>query len=541
MTTVTQFPLPLPTDVLLAKQTIARRARAVLCVTFGVLLTLCMEGYQFGRSNHTVYLLDALRHASPNLLQNDWFSTQTLQYHAAFGWLTRGLMQAGMLKSGFLVGYLVLLILLHAGWWRLVRLLGGGAGAFVISEVIFHVSGGGTALGLYQFLQDGCFLPSNIAAVAMLWGIVMWLSKQRIPAGAWFGIAGLFHLNYALVGMMLWVLLAALEFRRDRSVVRSRAMLIASGLAMLPSLVNIAFALRATSQHTGAMPLKDFVDLYVRLRHPHHYDPSSWPAWQWISFLWPMPLMVMFWLHLRRTRRITNAWREGAGVFAIFFAIVLIALVGAGLFYVSETLVQASLYRFSIFLKLFSCIGAGFLIYETAALKHRPQAAPATALGIGLITLALCVWRGPYLGLFRIPFDESRYELACDWVRQNTPIDAVFVVPPHEQEFRLRAQRAIVVNFKGVPQLSGELPEWRNRLENVMDLTDLRDLPGPFPQTLRALRDRYAKLPPEHLEKVARQYGARYIVAARQFPPQWEPRRIDINANQSWFLYDLSR
>src|SRR5690348_11599477 len=92
----------------------ARRTRgrvAVACVGFGCALTLALQGYQFGKSNHTVYLLDALRHVSPELLRHDWFTTQTLQYHAAFGVLTRGLMALGVLEPAFLVGYLVLLVL----------------------------------------------------------------------------------------------------------------------------------------------------------------------------------------------------------------------------------------------------------------------------------------------------------------------------------------------------------------------------------------------------------------------------------------------
>src|ERR671912_1179856 len=81
------------------------RIAAVLAVAFGVALTITMQGYQFGKSNHTVYLIDALRHTSPHLLQNDWFATQTLQYHAAFGLLTRGLMKLGVLEPAFLVGH----------------------------------------------------------------------------------------------------------------------------------------------------------------------------------------------------------------------------------------------------------------------------------------------------------------------------------------------------------------------------------------------------------------------------------------------------
>src|SRR3954466_14742510 len=106
------------------------RIDTALAVLFGVALTIAMQGYQFGKSNHTVYLLDAMRHASPELLKNDWFTTQTLQYHATFGLLTRWLYQLKIVEPAFLSGYLLLIVLLHVAWWKLVRALGGGAATF---------------------------------------------------------------------------------------------------------------------------------------------------------------------------------------------------------------------------------------------------------------------------------------------------------------------------------------------------------------------------------------------------------------------------
>ena len=45
----------------------------------------------------------------------------------------------------------------------------------------------------------------------------------------------------------------------------------------------------------------------------------------------------------------------------------------------------------------------------------------------------------------------------------HTPLDAIFLVPPQETDFRLYGQRAIIVNFKHIPQLSNEIRQWRDR------------------------------------------------------------------------------
>src|SRR5438067_13602038 len=89
-----------------------------LALVIGISITLCVQGYQFGRSNHTVYLLDALHRSDPALLARDWFTTQTFQYHAIFGLITRALMRVGLLEPGFLVGYLALVFGFHLGWIR---------------------------------------------------------------------------------------------------------------------------------------------------------------------------------------------------------------------------------------------------------------------------------------------------------------------------------------------------------------------------------------------------------------------------------------
>ena len=115
--------------------------------------------------------------------------------------------------------------------------------------------------------------------------------------------------------------------------------------------------------------------------------------------------------------------------------------------------------------------------------------------------------------------DSPEYVELSTWARENTPKDAGFLVPPDEQSFRLHARRAIVVNFKNVPQLSAELPEWRDRLQNVLDLPDLMSLPKGMGATLSAIRDRYAALPPSHLAQTARRYRATYVVLTGNAEP----------------------
>ena len=137
--------------------------------------------------------------------------------------------------------------------------------------------------------------------------------------------------------------------------------------------------------------------------------------------------------------------------------------------------------------------------------------------------------------------DGAEYLALAGWARDHTPPDAVFLVPPDEESFRVHARRAIVVNFKGVPQLSAELPEWRDRLRDVLDLDTrgLLALPRPLGRTMRAIRARYDSLPPEHLFGVARKYGARYVVLTRR-ADETGAQLVHSDSNDLYYLYDLA-
>ena len=93
-----------------------------------------------------------------------------------------------------------------------------------------------------------------------------------------------------------------------------------------------------------------FVPLYIRLRHPHHFDAAHWPIGLWLAFLWPLPLAFVA---LRRLPA-TAAVRRARDAFVFVLAIEAFATVFAGIFFVSQTLVLVSLFRFSIFAKLLS-------------------------------------------------------------------------------------------------------------------------------------------------------------------------------------------
>src|SRR5262249_22620330 len=117
----------------------------------------------------------------------------------------------------------------------------------------------------------------------------------------------------------------------------------------------------------------------------------------------------------------------------------------------------------------------------------------------------------------------------------NTPVDALFLVPPQEQAFRLHARRAIVINYKGVAQLSSELGPWKERIENILGMTDLRRLDRPFSFTLQDIARRYQARPAAALIGTAREYQADSLVAMRRL--EMDEDRVVVF--EPYFLYDL--
>lgn len=515
-----------------------------LSVAAGVLLTLLIRGYRFGESNHAVYLVDALRRLDPTLLRNDWWANSTLQYHFAFNALTAALMRAGMLEPAFLLGYLLLAVLLHVAWRKLVLRIGGTTGTYLVSVVLFYVLAGGVGLGMYHFLQDSSFLPSNVSNVAMLWGIYFWIAGMPALAGICFGTAGLFHINHAVAGIGLWCGATVFEGRR----VVGRSWSIGTLVLLVMCAAQIVPALRAVLSRSGGLPMQEFVDLFVRLRHPHHFDPSTWHWAIWLTFLAPLPWAVIA-AQSPEGPEHADAWRRASVMFKLYAGMIVIALVTAGFWFLGETLVQLNLYRFSIYLKLLSCIAVASLLWHgdirqrvsvVGGLVVVAVVAAAVAAATGL--LAPPTMRNPLgLKLAGLEGDTTRYVQLARWARDHTPKDAVFLVPPDEESFRVHGRRAIVVNFKGVPQLSAELPEWRDRLQDALDLDTpgLLALPRPMASTLRAIRDRYDALPPEHHVTVARLYGARFIVLSRRSDVPGA-QLLSPDSTAPYFLYDLS-
>jgi uncharacterized protein DUF6798 len=166
------------------------------------------------------------------------------------------------------------------------------------------------------------------------------------------------------------------------------------------------------------------------------------------------------------------------------------------------------------------------------------------ALGVALLVFIGFAW-GRWTGLGNVTADAD-YVAMAEWARDpaHTPPGAVFLVPPDDQVWRFVARRAIVVNFKGVPQLSSEVPAWRDRLESVLDMPDLRTLPRPFYWTMVGMRKRYDALPVSHLTAVARRWDARYVLATHALV---DPGLMLIQAtgrspsgHPRYFLYDLA-
>jgi hypothetical protein len=104
--------------------------------------------------------------------------------------------------------------------------------------------------------------------------------------------------------------------------------------------------------------------------------------------------------------------------------------------------------------------------------------------------------------------ETSDWQRLCRWIRENTPVEAVFIAPPYMEDFRLRAERAIVVDFKSFAFRENDALEWKTRLA---DLTN--GIPyQPGADRYDEMRAGYRSLTASQVRHLSRKYGAEFVV-----------------------------
>ena len=526
-------------------------ARPWLHWLFAILVALAFAlsfGLNFGVGNQLAYLTPSLRLFDPGLLARDWFATATTQYHPVFAAL--GAWLSALDPRGWAVAATFVLVVPTAALllYVLLRTLAGTRAAltcFFLTLALAMVTRTQGPMVTYVF--EGTLQPSTLSSALFL-GAATCFARGRFGwSGALLGASGVCHMNL-LVLLTPAFGLAQLALGRAALWRRLAAQLAGPLLAaalLAPMLVHAA----------APTPNAAFArHVYVALRAPHHFALASalgsflpFCAWQLCGAALLVPLA--------RSGKEPAFTRLGAllvGMLAVIWVGTLGALANERLVPLFawrivphvELLLQVALaalaVRGALDPELWSDIGARPRFVATlafvalvAAYATRTDVRPALVLALavlGVVAWGLLrrrgvrpVWlavasfalfvnfaMGPlarvraHSSLLSRPHD-ARSELET-WMRERSPKQALFLTPPDEETLRFWGERAIVVDWKGIPALPSEVLEWYRRLGDVLGERDVKSEADVL---------RYAELDSTRLEALRRRYGFDFAVVRR--------------------------
>lgn len=473
--------------------------------------------------NEAHYLVKAKNFWDPAWLDGDIFADSgKAQYlfYATFGALT----QVVSLPASAWIGRIVGWLLLAAGVTRLSNRLLPAAPITAPALIMLVWYAGIEACDL-----AGEWVIGGIEAKVPAYGFVLF-ALSAAAANRWraawvlFGVASAFHVLVGGWSVVAALFASLLTGERRAALLGELPALIAGGLISLIGLVPPLLMNASVPQET----LTEAARLYSYHRLAHHILPAHFPLSSYVEHALLLGLWFFLIWPLRRTPGYSTLWRFSLGVLATTICGLVVGILPA----VAPDL-AARLLRFYWFRLEDSIIplSLGFavagLLYARQSSQLRRIAAFATLLWAAGWT-SVRYWRSVQVDvppaceqtLLAIhPFVASaqaaspdrqerifqQWRATCAWIRDNTPPDAVFLTPRHQQTFKWYAHRTEVVNWKDVPQDAAAIVEWWQRMDNVF--------PGPLgrahsPTDLVALR------------QLADQYGADFLVVDTRVQPQ---------------------
>lgn len=492
----------------------------ILVIFILALLSVIFQGHQFGLGNELEYSAWIFRlHSGGTFLVNDWYlSTPILHPNIVIplSWLAKVL----PLDITFLLAHVFTRLLLCAGVYLLsysmfsrsdVALLA------IVTTILFpRISLGGHYAHAAHF--EANFLGFALAVLVIAF-LVQGLLDRRFYTYSAITLGVLLNLHF-FIGLHLSAIFILFFLFAGRSQRKELIRLIPlTFLLSAPTFIPIFIKYVTQSRILSSREVAEI----LAFRHPHHHSPFTWHPFSIVAFLY----YTLFWLflHFRYESRGKIVERTiflyvciTAMVHIIFVELIPLGFVAylqsfrqTVLFtifvslYLAYFIIELIERRHPVamilaillvvsfrFPRLFIPISFVVLLLYLIWLKQIPSqriqlpvfASPGRIylLSIGSIaTVVLLILsaQGYFNPIFHhllgrdehfrrtILSPEAELNDVCGWIKTHTPTDAVFIIPPTIEGFRVRAERACVVDFKSMTFTNKEMWEWIDRISRI--------------------------------------------------------------------------
>ena len=482
--------------------------------------------------NEPHYLTKARAFVEPTWCSRDFFLTSA-NAHYCFFWLVGQVTRWLSFDQIAIGGRILSAVLLAIGWSMLSRAVHLRPTYSILSAALFALL---SLLGSFS----GEWLLGGFESKVPAWGlsliaVSLWIQdpasvRRMLLAGV---ICGLGCSLHPVVGgwVAACVCLASASFliadwlgKRPRVQTDDRRSSVSSIAAFstmtilfaLPGLIPALTLVLDKSLPQQQRELASFYQVFWRLKH--HLDPTEIPRSQWhYLLLVGSCLLIGLWGLRRATSGVVR--HDGLRSMLVFFGMsALIALAGVMIGWHTVRAQEmagwewrASLLKFYPFrcfdalLPITTALVLGRLVQAWAMpleirnlssrrwFGHGILKSPAVRSSAFCLVILLPLWQSwrsresAPAGYTVEQFHEWRE--ACDWLRKNTPSDALVLTPRESSAFKWFAERAEFVCYKDCPQDAAGILRWNQRLWMLHDWTLKSSMDGLYDKNdLRILR-----------------------------------------------------
>jgi hypothetical protein len=532
-------------------------------------LTVWINGYHFGTFDQVVHIPFLKKTINPSLYPNDPF-LDLRNYHFSYFWyFFIPLFKAGMLEQSMFLVHILTVYGTFWMFWALSEVLFGDSrtNLLVTLALIFpHMGFPGFQIIEFSLLNRTFALPFILGSI---W---LYLKERRFLAFFLVGLMLNIHAVYAVYVLCMFLLNETLTFKKStwwKPFINLGIFILAGlpvliwriqtgsgvGLSLRPDLLSLAahsllytvyypigpFSFMIGNFLAGIGTIWAFILGYRQAApSPKHQTMKNFVIAIGIlllvavvnSYLLPITILLQFQI-LR------------VGVFLLYF----------GMLYLSHFLCSKEKNN-ELETQWFLVLALSFVILITPlivilvwlavkALKKRrtsPGWLVPIVIAFQIVTIIIGLGSGLWSPGFHVSGPRSAWQDIQVWAKDNTPLEAGFITPPHlfghyTPDWRVFSERSTIVSIAESMELPfhpAYMEEFKSRFNTVVP-NAIEAFNGNYMHTLKITEEKFYANKSSDLIRIACQFKLTYLVVESQHPYPFEERY----QNGQFILYQM--